>query len=77
MRGTPLGVLVLVYMINFIDRQILSILANDYKGRPWAEGRPAGLSLRDRLCDLLCPVRGSAGAARRRLAPHTIAEHRG
>ena len=26
-----LGVLVLVYMLNFIDRQILSILANDIK----------------------------------------------
>jgi len=35
-RATPyawyaLGVLVLVYMLNFIDRQILSILANDIK----------------------------------------------
>ena len=26
-----LGVLVIVYMLNFIDRQILSILANDIK----------------------------------------------
>src|SRR6187549_2241025 len=33
-----LGVLVLVYMLNFIDRQILSILANDIK---------ADLGLRD------------------------------
>ena len=27
-----LGVLVLVYMLNFSDRQILSILANDIQG---------------------------------------------
>ena len=46
-----LGVLVVVYILNFIDRQILSILAVDIK-----------TDLGRRLCRLLCAVRHSARA---------------
>ena len=62
-----LFVLVLVYIVNFIDRQILSILVERHQARPQRLGRPDRLPLRHRLRRLLRPVRHPARAARRQL----------
>ena len=60
-------VLVLVYVINFIDRQIISILAQDIKHDLHLAGRPDRLPLRHRLRRLLRLVRNPARAARGQL----------
>ena len=52
-----LSVLVLVYVLNFVDRQIISILANDIN-------RDLGLSLWHRVWGVLFAVRDSAWQAR-------------
>ena len=64
-----LGVLVLVYVFNFLDRQILSILAERIKPRPAVSRRRARVPLRHRVRRLLRRVRHPARAPRRRLGP--------
>jgi hypothetical protein len=58
-----LFVLVIVYIINFIDRQILSILVGDIKRDLGSLRRADRLSVRHRLCGLLRLVRDPARAA--------------
>ena len=62
-----LAVFVLVYALNFIDRQVLSILAESVKNGPRPRRRPIGLPLRNRLRGVLRLVRDPARAARRQL----------
>ena len=62
-----LGVLVLVYVFNFLDRQILSILAERIRADLGMSDARARIPLRHRVRDLLRALRHSARPARRRL----------
>jgi|GEM_PF-6541545 len=60
-----LGILFFVYVLNFIDRQIISILAEDIKRDLALRDEDLGVPLWHRLRRILCAVRDSTGAASR------------
>jgi hypothetical protein len=69
-----LGVLVLVYIFNFLDRQIISILAERIKADLQVSDAEIGFSTARRLPSS-SRYSASAGATRRRVGPAQA--HRG
>ena len=66
-----LGILFVVYILNFVDRQIISILAEDIKRDLHLKDEDLGFPVRHRVRRVLLPVRDSAWSARRQLDPRS------
>ena len=67
-----LGVMVTVYAFNFVDRQIISILAEDIKASLKLSDAQLGVSLRHRFCDFLHDLRHPPRSALRQLVPRPL-----